>query len=333
MTKIEEWIAARIAECSPTRTSGRSGAAELLRALPFFSGKATQIFGMMADRSKMPELASLRAACKEAIRAWYEECGRTDPAFQVDMYQFGAKHPELGLAFAEPPWVAEQKARMRELQRERDARLLPYGRPSDTLAVWPGLQQQLSELRGLGARVPFDVVMSDAFGMFQFEWYPDDWASVGEIQHDPAFYPLAGADGDCFGLLLDTSLASQGIAAPLVHYSHEHSPVYEWVFESCATAVHVFSAAAMNRPRPSSMAGSQHAQVTELLQAMNDFDPPKREATRIASWQSIHESTRDAATFGAFEKAGNIFAVRSLAVWEICNRYHEEKQKMPYRPT
>ncbi|WP_394847153.1 hypothetical protein LZC95_06745 [Pendulispora brunnea] len=262
MTKVEEWIAARIAECSPSGTRGDVGAGELVRALGFFRGDARQIFGMMGNRTQMPELATLQAACEAAIRGWYDEFGRTAPALQADLYEFCERNPRLALDLAEPSWLTEQRAKVGALEIERDAKLSQYGCPSDALSVWPGLQEGLSELRALGARVSFEAVMPHVglpreLDMSNFEWYADDWASIGEARFEPAFYPIAGADGDAFGLLIDMSLASQGIPAPLVYYFHEHDPVYTWVFESCATAVEVFTSAAEKQAKRRGMGGSQ----------------------------------------------------------------------------
>jgi len=318
------WIAERINECAPLSTRGSAGVEDLLRAALFFEGKASQVFGMAAQLNSMPGAEDLHAACLSALRKWFDEFATTDPAAQVNLYEVARRHG-LPLQLPEP---ASIKA-TRELEQQRDSALAQFGCLSDSLADWRSLWTQLEALRAVGARVPFCAVTKftaqpKSLDISQFEWLNDTWAAVAKEGIEPAFLPIAGADGDYLGILLDSELRTQQVDPPVVYYSHEHDPVYSWVFESCATAERVFLAAEAKRPRRRALVGVEHPQVKELLREMNASTPTAGMSTRAWSrrWLWGEDIHHDISTF--FEEAGNGFAVRNLAVQAVWRSFDEK---------
>lgn len=324
MTKIEEWIATKIDECKPSGTRGRAGVEDLMRALLFFEGKASQIFGMAAERASMPEVDTLRAACASAIRGWFEEFGRSDVAAQVNLFEVATRHG-LPLDLPEPASVTAARA----LERERTRALAEYGRPSDTLPKMPSLAGDLARVWALSERVSFRAIakyvsLPNQLSMSQFEWFSDEWSSVAQAGLEPAFFPLAGADGDYLGLVLDADLLHEQ-QVPLVYYFHEHDPVYTWVFESCATAVQVLLAAEAKQPRKSVSRGIEHEPVTAFLREMSDPGEARDASnTRALSRRWLWEGARGDEVAVAFERAGNAFAVRNILAQRIWREFEEK---------
>lgn len=271
MTKTEAWIAAQIRECEPGGPRGRTGVEALVLALLFFEGKGTQVFGMTADRTSMPEADALRAACASAVRGWFDALGRSDVASQVRLYDFMTQRG-LVVDLPVPPSVAAVQA----LEHERAQELARLGTPSEALPPVPGLASDLAELRALGERVSFErleryVQFKGPPDMEAFVWLPDDWSAVASPELEPTFLPIAGGDGDYLGLLLDDGLLNGGLV-PLVCYFHEHDPIYTWVFESCGTAVPVLQAAESKASSKSVSRGREHDAVNAFLEAKVDID-------------------------------------------------------------
>jgi hypothetical protein len=76
----------------------------------FFDGKASQIFGMAAQLSTMPEREALRASCALAVRDWFEELGRTSLTEQVQLFEL-IERQQLRLDLPEPAAVTARRAR------------------------------------------------------------------------------------------------------------------------------------------------------------------------------------------------------------------------------
>jgi hypothetical protein len=153
------------------------------------------------------------------------------------------------------------------------------------------VRDALGQLREIGQRVPFPVVakrirLPHQLDFAQFEWLADDWENVAAAQLATNFLPIAGADGDYLGVLLDPGLLARG-QAPVVYYFHEHDPVYTWVFESCATGAATLRALA-DKPRVSQLPrGTEHPFVAEALGAVAEPS-----STTSSSFAASHASAQ-----------------------------------------
>src|SRR5690606_23076832 len=101
------------------------------------------IFGMVADRSQLPQASVLRAQAQAALRAWHAALGAGD---QLELFMAGT-HMGLELGLPEPTEITAR----RTFEATRDAALAEDGRPTDHLQE-PGLAQLVAELRTVGAR-------------------------------------------------------------------------------------------------------------------------------------------------------------------------------------
>ena len=195
-SKIGEWVAGKISECTPHGGRGWSGAGHLLDALAFFDRDAPVIFGMMVKASAIPEASALRSACVAAIQQSSEDLSKSDPAMQVALYEEVTRR-KLGAGLAEPAIITKKRG----LLTEQIEALGKLGRPSDALDAWPRLQQSLRDLRTLDS-VPLEKVqeyltLPPELSISDFEWLEDTWLDVGSRRLTPEFLPLAdGGDGN-----------------------------------------------------------------------------------------------------------------------------------------
>lgn len=222
---------------------------------------------------------------------------------------------------------------VRALERDRDHELSKHGPPSAALTAWPALAEELAALRTAGSGVTFSkiakyVSLPKTLSIAQFEWLPDEWSAFGEAGLEPTFYPLAGADGDYLGLVLDAELLSHGVPAPLVYYFHENDPIYSWVFESCACAAQVVRLAETKGRKDQSLRGTEHPAVTAFLREMNDVGAAEGVTPRLQSRRWLWGEPADDEVALVFERAGNLFAARNVAAQRIWRDYEEKIQSL-----
>ncbi len=316
MPSLNEWIRTKVEQCSPHGARGRAGLEDLVRAVLYFDGKSSQLFGLAANRGEITELDALRAEAVSLIRRWYDELA-SEPAAQRNLFEAVERHG-LRMHLPEP----ESLIVIRALELERDRALSALGTPSDMLPA--DLRRAVAELRAAGAGVPFASVAraltwTFPIGLTTFEWLPDAWAAFAMEPLDPAFLPLAGIDGDYLGVLLDDALLREH-QVPIVYYFHERSPTYTWLFESCTTAADTLRAIAEGRAVDRSMRGVEHSSVTACLAELSAGAPPAdpmtpRGVRKRAMWNEVDADEASA----VLEKAGLELAVMHLRAGRLWN--------------